>query len=1008
VSAASSLEQVLDHSPSIIFTKDLAARYLFVNREFARVAGRERDRIIGRTADEVFGRKTGECVARSDRRVLAEGRGIEVEDEFEVGGERRVFHSSLFPLRAPDGSVCGVSGIMRDITERKRTEAALRDSEARYRDMFNATADALVLRDADFRIVDVNPAYLKMTGLPREQVIGRDSVLAFRAPPDVLASIKARHREVLDGKDVHTEVQRIAKGGAVVDLELRCIPLQYQGRPHVLYICRDISERKRAEAALRASEEQYRAIFNAAADGMVLRDADFRIVDVNPAFVAMSGYSREEMLGRDRLITNPAESEAAIRALHQRALAGERVQLETESRPKGGAAFDMELRGVPIHYRGSPHVLYIGRDISVRKRAEAALRASEEQYRSIFNAYQDTMVLRDADFRAVDVNAAWVAVTGFSREEAIGQDRVLGDDPPEFEQLLRAWHHKVLAGETMVLETERLRRNGRREQRELRAVRVLHQGKPHVLYIGRDIGERRRAEQALRASEEQYRSIFNATTDALVLRDAQARVVDVNPAFLEMSGYTREQVVGHDQWIFALPELTGRAQEMHGRVIAGESVHFEIKARRKDGTPMDVEMHAVPIRYRGVPHALGMARDITAKKRAEAERAQLEAQLRQAHKMEAIGHLTGGIAHDFNNILTGILGYARLAAERPAATADAKLGRALEEVELACNRARDLIQQMLVFSRGRRGAARVVALAPLVRQSIRLLRSSLPSTLEIAAELSPDAPAALLDPVQADQVLMNLCINARDAMQGQGTVRIGLSPVTLLDAVCTSCRARVAGNFVQLAVADTGPGIAAEVIDRMFEPFFTTKELGQGTGMGLSIVHGIVHEYGGHIVVDSSPRGAQFRLLFPAVAALADSEEPAPRRARLATPRLSGRVLLVDDEDVVASFMCERLQGWGLDVTALSSAAAARELFARAPQDYDMVVTDYAMPRMNGLELARALRAVRPALPLILYSGYADNIPEAQLHIVGVELLHKPIDESALLAALRRHLPSPA
>jgi CheY-like chemotaxis protein len=254
---------------------------------------------------------------------------------------------------------------------------------------------------------------------------------------------------------------------------------------------------------------------------------------------------------------------------------------------------------------------------------------------------------------------------------------------------------------------------------------------------------------------------------------------------------------------------------------------------------------------------------------------------------------------------------------------------------------------------------------------------------------------------------MNLCINARDAMQGQGTVRISLNPVTLHDAVCASCRGHVAGNFVQLAVVDTGPGISPDVMDRMFEPFFSTKEVGQGTGMGLAIVHGIVHEYGGHLVVESSACGAEFRLLFPAVSAHGGSEEAAPRRAPLPAPQLSGRVLLVDDEDVVASFLRERLQGWGLEVTALTSALEARDAFARAPLSYDVVLTDYAMPRMNGLELARTLRAVRPALPMIMYSGYVESIPAAQLHISGVELLHKPIDEAALLAALRRHLHPP-
>src|SRR5262249_54201396 len=484
---------------------------------------------------------------------------------------------------------------------------------------------------------------------------------------------------------------------------------------------------------------------------------------------------REEVLGRDTVTTSPPETERSIKALHRHALGGKPIVIEAQHMRKDGTRVDLELRGVPVRHQGKPHVLYIGRDISERKRAEEALRVSEEQYRSIFNASQDTMVLRDADFRVVDANAAYVAVTGFSREETLGQDRILGNDPPEFERFLKAQHHKVILGQTITFEAERVRRDGRREMRELRAVPVQHQGKPHALYIGRDIDGRKRAEAELRASEEQYRSIFNASSDAVVLRDAEARVVDVNPAFLAMTGYGRDEVVNQTRWFFAGTEMSALATAMHARVIAGESVRGELRGTRKDGSPVEVEIHAVPMHYRGNPHVLAMAREITARKRAEAERAQLEAQLRQAQKMEAIGHLAGGIAHDFNNILTSIQGYARLAAELPAATSNPKLASHLDHVELACNRARELIQQMLVFSRGRRGAARAVALAPLVRQAIRLLRSSLPATLEIVPEFAADLPAALLDPVQAEQVLMNLCINAHDAMQGRGTVQVGVT-----------------------------------------------------------------------------------------------------------------------------------------------------------------------------------------------------------------------------------------
>jgi PAS domain S-box-containing protein len=996
----------------------------------------------------------------------------------------------------------------------------------RYRDIFNAAADAMALRDEEFRVVDVNPAFVAQTGFSREEALGKDYVLGGAVEPD--ATIRARHRRALAGEPAVVETVRLRKDGSQVDIELRCIPIQHQGKPHVLYVARDISARKRAEEALLASEEQYRSIFNAAQDWMVLRDAEFRVVDINAAYLAVIGCTREEVLGHDHVLDHdPAELDRLLKSRHAGVLAGEPMVLETQRTREDGRRFELELRGVPMQYRGKPHVLYIGRDISERKRAEEALRVSEEQYRSIFNASQDTMVLRDADFRIVDVNAAWAAVTGFTREEALGQEYVLGNDPPAFEQLLRYLHHRVLGGEIIVQESERIRSNGRRDWRELRAVRVLHQGKPHVLYVGRDIGERRRveealraseeqyraifnaaqdsmvlrdaefrivdvnpayvrasgytreevlgkdrlvanppemnepikalhrralageavlietqsaskhgtsadfelrgfpmqyggrphvlwigrdiserkrAEEALRASEEQYRSIFNASSDALVLRDAEARVVDVNSAFLRLSGYTRDEVIQERRWFFAGPEMSATAKAMHARVIAGESVHFEVYGYRKDGARIDIEMHAVPMRYRGRPHALGMARDITARKRADAERAQLEAQLRQAQKMEAIGHLAGGIAHDFNNILTSIQGYAQLAAERPAAAADAKLSSYLDHLELACNRARELIQQMLVFSRGRRGAGRALALAPVVRQAIRLLRSSLPATLEIVPEFAPDLPAVLADPVQAEQVLMNLCINAHDAMHGRGTVHVAVTQQTVEGLVCASCRGAVSGGFVELAVADEGPGISAEVMDRMFEPFFSTKETGRGTGMGLAIVHGIVHEHGGHILAESSSAGARFRLLFPAAAGEQASEMAPRRRAAAPASPLKGRVLLVDDEQMVARFMRELLQGWGLKVTAVTSATEAKQVFTRAPRDFDVLLTDYTMPRMTGLDLAQALRAVRPGLPVIVYSGYTDVIPEADLGAPPVEVVQKPIDQDALLVALTKHL----
>ena len=741
----------------------------------------------------------------------------------------------------------------------------------------------------------------------------------------------------------------------------------------------------RASTEIERSEEQYRAIFNAVADSLVLRDADFRVVDVNPAYEKISGRPRAEALGRDELTMSPPELTARVRELHKRALAGEPVMFEARARRKNGETFDIETRGVPILHRGRPHVLYIGRDITARKNQEEVLRTSEEQYRAIFNAAADALVLRDASFRIVDVNPAYEQLSGYSRGEVIGMDRVVAN-PPEIEREMRELHRRALAGEPVVYETVRVRKDGTRRDVELRGVPIQYRGAPHVLYIGRDISERKRAEEGLRSSEEQYRAIFNAAADALVLRDEQARIVDVNPAFLEISGYTREEVLSQNRWIFAGPEQAALATEMHRRVIAGESVQFEVEGRRKDGSRFVVEMRAVPIRYRGRPHALGMARDIT-------QRRALETRLRQAQRMEALGQLTGGVAHDFNNLLAAIMGYVVLASER---VEDAKVAGYLDQALASSRRARDLIQQMLTFSRGQRGSPRPIGLAAAAEESLRMLRSSLPATLRIETELQPTAPV-VIDPVQFDQILMNLAINARDAMAGIGRVDVAVRATILREkSVCSSCRKRFRGEYAELSVADGGPGIAAPVQEHIFEPFFTTKEVGRGSGMGLATVHGIVHEHEGHIIVDSTPgAGSRFRVLLPMRRGM-EAAAAAPVTSRKKVP-LRGRVLIVDDEKAVADFMRELLESWGLEATALTSPLSVLERVSRDPRAFDLVILDQTMPGITGMSIARELAAVRPGLPVILYTGNSDRVEPSELAAAGVRaLLQKPVEPDEL------------
>ncbi|HWI15782.1 MAG TPA: ATP-binding protein, partial [Burkholderiales bacterium] len=434
---------------------------------------------------------------------------------------------------------------------------------------------------------------------------------------------------------------------------------------------------------------------------------------------------------------------------------------------------------------------------------------------------------------------------------------------------------------------------------------------------------------------------------------------------------------------------------------AGETVRMEWHRRNKDGSLHWDEVVLRSVVIAGKPRVLAFTREIT-------ERKQAEQALRQAQKMEALGHLTGGIAHDFNNLLTSIMGYVVLACEQPAAEAEPRLRKYLEQAQLSCERARDLIQQMLTFSRGQRGHPRPVGLATLVAGSVNLFSSSLPARIGIELRLEREAPAVMLDPVQLDQILLNLCLNARDAIADTGTIRVSVGPAPPGEHVCTACRQRGCGEYVQLCVEDDGPGIPPQIVDRIFEPFFTTKEVGKGSGMGLASVHGIVHELGGHIVVDTAPgKGTRFCVLFPALRA--DQEAAAvPVATALRTPprHLAGRVMVVDDERAVAAFMADLLESWGLEVVQAANAAEALALLADGGRSCDLVITDHMMPRMTGLHLAHELMKMRPGLPVILYTGLNDGLARADVDQAGLKaVVTKPVDPHALFGLLQVHLP---
>jgi len=1104
--------------------RDADFRIVDVNATYERMSGLKREDVVGVTELTVDVLDVKDWRRDVHERVL-KGEAMRIESD----ARRRdgtLFRVEVLVLPMQYRGAPHALHVARDITARKRADEALRASEEQYRAIFNAMADGLTLRDADFRVVEANPAYARMTGYPLEEVIGSDQATTLSLKDREFA--RALHARALAGEPVQIEGKARRKDGTLIDCEVFGVPMSYRGAPHVLYIGRDITARKAAEGALRASEEQYREIFNATADALVLRDAQFRIVDVNAAYEAMSGKRREDVVGMTELTLTRHAAPVDRRALHAEALTGKPVHFEADGRREDGSPFVLEVRGVPMTYRGEPHVLYIGRDVTETKLAERELRSSWEQYRAIFDATTDSHVLRDADFRIVDVNPAYEAMSGRTRAEALGRQDVTMSDPAMTARI-QDLHRRALGGEQVGWEAVARRRDGGAFHIEVRGVPVSYRGEPHVLYIGRDVTVAKAAERDLRESEEQYRAIFNASFDGMIIRTLEGEIVDVNPALLKMYGYQREDLIGKDFGPIISGARIEGFREYLAEIRAGRPYRTESRVPRKDGGAVYIEVLGSPVTYRGKPHALsvvrditerrarearlratvagaldciivmdsegvirefnpaaeacfgyardevlgrpladmlipdrfrerhrqgmlhyletgegpfigkrvevvarrkdgtefpgelaiavakepggqffvGYLRDLTERRRADTERSQLEVQLRQAQKMEAIGQLTGGIAHDFNNILQGVLGNLVLAEERQADLADAKLGRYLDRAHAATQRARDLIQQMLTFSRGKSGERRPATAGALIDDATRLLRPTLPATIELGTDIAPALPGALLDTVQFEQVLLNLCINARDAMQGTGRLALSARVAALEGAYCASCRQRIDGTFLEIAVSDSGPGIAPEVRERMFDPFFSTKEVGKGSGMGLAMVHGIVHQHGGHVLVESAPgAGTTFRVLIPAAEAPAGAPAASsgtPRRRVRET--MSGRILVADDEEAIRELLGELLEDWGLDVVLCPDGAEARDAFADDPQGFDLVLTDQTMPRLTGMQLAKLVTRMQPGVPVLLCTGYGEDLKPADLEAAGVRtLVHKPVEPAELRLLLQAAL----
>ncbi len=527
-------------------------------------------------------------------------------------------------------------------------------------------------------------------------------------------------------------------------------------------------------------------------------------------------------------------------------------------------------------------------------------------------------------------------------------------------------------------------------------------GRVYLLAAITDIRARRETEQALRISEEKYHRAFRTSPHAITLSDLETGMyIEVNDGFERITGFSREETVGRtsielNMWrhLEQREELVKRLRE-HGRVR-----DMEINFIDRAGRDLIVRHNSEITHLQGRACLVSINEDITARRAAEAAKAEIEIQLRQAQKLEALGQLAGGIAHDFNNILTAILAYAELTlmdVEKPG-----EVRKHIEQVRAAGGRAKELVKRILAFSRQQQHERKPVRLQPVVVEALKLLRSTLPSTITIETQIDDEAPVTLSDTAQIHQVMMNLCTNAAHAMGEQpGRLTVALERVEIAAGAHAELRP---GRHARLTVSDTGCGMTPEVLKRIFEPFFTTKGPTEGTGLGLSVVHGIVKDHDGAITVESrANEGCTFRLFFPEHA---DGACARPEEGERKLPRGRGeRILFVDDERVLCDAGTRLLEYLGYAPVAFADAEEALRRFREDPAGFDLVVTDLTMPPMTGLDLAMEISALRPELPVLLASGFSGTWTQERVKALGLrDLIAKPVSIEVLAAAVRRAL----
>lgn len=773
---------------------------------------------------------------------------------------------------------------------------------------------------------------------------------------------------------------------------------------------REVQEREGrrvAEQTLHRREEQLRLALNAARMGTWdwdLQTGRFIWSEHAEAILGQGGST----IPRTRaayLAAIPADDRAVVEEAIEAAItSGTDYQVAHRIAVGDGRVRWLGLKGRVYQEDGhAPRMSGTVADITDRKEAEAALVESEQRYRDL---YEEAPVALFSVNRAGDIvraNREAAILLGRHARDLVGRNTAdLFADTVAGRERVEALLPRAMAGSTILNETVELEREDREPWWGSLSIKPVLNADGEVVVLRAtliDITTRLRTQELLQLSQR----VIDQSPDLIMVCDRDYVYRRVNSAHARAHGRSAQDLVGH-----SIPEIIGeqpfltQVKPRFDRCLAGEDVSYEMWIDYKGPGRRYMNLTYTPLRASEgeVEGVIIVGRDVTERRLGEERREELEAQLRQAQKMEALGTLAGGIAHDFNNLLLVILGYGELV--RDAVQGDEELREQADHVLMAGERAQKLVQQILAFGRRNEQELRPVLMQDVVREAIGFLRATLPTTIEIQPRLVEEPCAVLGDASQLQQVVLNLASNALHAMRETGgLLELGVARADVDATLAERLGGLAPGPYVCLSVRDTGHGMPEEIYRRIYDPFFTTKGPGEGTGLGLSVVHGIVMSHGGGLHVETEPgKGTRFDLYFPRTDVFAEAEIEGPPAAHG-----SERVLFIDDEEQLAALGKQMLGRLGYQVTTMTSSEEAVRRFSEAPGDWDIVITDQTMPRLTGLDVVRIVREERPDLPVIITTGFSESISSDTVAREGIDaLVMKPYGGADLARAVRQAL----